>query len=442
MRIVVLGSGGREHALFLKLKESDQTEKIYFAPGNGGIDNEEKFDVDVMDFASLEKNLRDRDIGLLVVGPEGPLAGGIKNHFAKEMPELLVFGPDANGAQLEASKTFSYTFMEEQSIPQAKSRVAENLESALAILNEHPLPVVIKADGLAAGKGVSIHTDKTEAKEKLAEIFNENIFGDAGSSVLFQEFMEGKEASLFAICNGESAIYLPTACDYKRAFDGQEGPNTGGMGSFSPGNILTEKMIAYVDTHIVQKVVNKFSYTGILYVGLMIHNTESKENSENKTPLSVVEFNCRLGDPETQSVMPMLETDLLPYILWACGKEKDVFRIKENAEESKEENSYYTIPQKPGYTINVVLSAKGYPLAYEKNINLGLPEEMPEGLHIVHAGTKRNAEDLLSSGGRIMNIVGYDKDPGVARKKVYDFIETLKNTIDFSKIHYRTDIGL
>jgi len=433
MRIVVLGSGGREHALFLKLKESEQTEKIYFAPGNGGIDEGSSFDVDIMNFDSLQEKLRERNINLLVVGPEGPLAGGIKDYFKKAMPELLVFGPNKESAQLEASKTFSYDFMEAENIPQAKSRVAKNLESALAILNEHPLPVVIKADGLAAGKGVSIHTDKEEAVEKLSEIFNQNIFGEAGSSVLFQEFMEGKEASLFAICNGESAIYLPTACDYKRAYDGQEGPNTGGMGSFSPGNILSEEMIAFVDEHIVQKVLNKFSYTGILYVGLMIHGEGQSKTVD--TPLSVVEFNCRLGDPETQSVLPMLETDLLPYILWASGaKEENVFRIKENG--------YYTIPQKPGYTINVVLSAKGYPGKYPKEIKLGIPTEIPEDLHIVHAGTKKNGEQLLSSGGRIMNIVGYDKEPEVARKRVYDFIETMKNTIDFSMIHYRTDIGL
>ena len=217
MRIVVLGSGGREHALFLKLKESEQTEKIFFAPGNGGIDEDEKFDVDIMDFASLVVVLREKKINLLVVGPEGPLAGGIKDYFKTAMPDLLVFGPNKNGAQLEASKTFSSDFMKDENIPQAKSRVAKNLETSLAILNEHPLPVVIKADGLAAGKGVSIHTTKEEAIEKLSEIFNENIFGEAGSSVLFQEFMEGKEASLFAICNGDSAIYLPTACDYKRA---------------------------------------------------------------------------------------------------------------------------------------------------------------------------------------------------------------------------------
>ncbi|MES0489367.1 MAG: phosphoribosylamine--glycine ligase [Leptospirales bacterium] len=424
MRTVVLGSGGREHAIFLKLLHSPTVTDLYFAPGNGGAGEKHRFPADILNFPELEKIFREKNIELLVVGPEAPLAAGIVDYFAEKMPELLVFGPDENGAQLEASKLFSSTFMDEAGIPQAKSRPANDLTHAKKILAEHPLPVVIKADGLAAGKGVSIHQDRNEAEQKLEEIFNDKIFGEAGMAVLFQEFLQGKEASLFAICNGKDAVYLPSAQDYKRAYDGQTGPNTGGMGSFSPGNILNKKHIEFVHNQIVKKVIEKFQYKGILYVGLMIDNDD----------ISVVEFNCRLGDPETQSVMPMLETDLLPYLTWAAGKSNEVFTVLENG--------YRSAPQKPGYTINVVLTAKGYPGNYNKGIELPLPENIPEYIHIVHAGTKTENGKLVSTGGRIMSIVCYDKNPAEARKKVYNFIDSIKDSIDFEKLHFRTDIGL
>ena len=424
MRILVLGSGGREHALYLKLAESQMVSEIYFAPGNGGVPQERCFALDIMDFEAVERLVLEKSIDLLVVGPEAPLAGGIKDFFHNRHPGIKVFGPDGHSAKLEASKVFSWEFMDRKGIPTAKSAVGHNLEESLAILQEHSLPVVIKADGLAAGKGVSIHNDRASAEAVLHDIFEKDLFGEAGSKVLFQEFMEGKEASLFALCNGKDAIYLPTACDYKRANDDGEGPNTGGMGSYSPGEILTADHIDFIHTHIVQKVLDEFHYTGILYVGLMVHGDS----------VSVVEFNCRLGDPETQCVLPRIETDLLPYLLWSCGAKSGVFKIKEQG--------HYLLPSKPGYAMNVVLAASGYPGSYEKSIPLPLPEKLPEGVHIVHAGTAQKDGSLVSTGGRILSVVGYDQKASGAREKVYSFIEELKKSLDFGRLHYRKDIGL
>ncbi|MDH4262453.1 MAG: phosphoribosylamine--glycine ligase [Spirochaetia bacterium] len=424
MRVLILGSGGREHALFLKISASPLVKELYIAPGNGGIPENQKIELDVCDFNSILKVIIDKKIELLVVGPEMPLAAGIKNFFKEKIPALLVFGPDQHSARLEASKVFSYEFMEKANIPTAKSHVARNLIEAEAVIKNHSLPLVIKADGLASGKGVSIHHDTKEALDKCSEIFNDKIFGSSGDSILIQEFMQGKEASLFAICNGKEAIYLPTACDYKRVYDHGQGPNTGGMGSFSPGNILTQEHIEKAHTLIVEKVLREFNYTGILYTGLMIGDNT----------MNVVEFNCRLGDPETQCVLPMMETDLIPYILWSCGKENAPFRIKNN--------ETYSVPTKPGYCINVVLTAAGYPSSdYVKNISLKFPDELPENLHMVHAGTKFTNGAVVSHGGRIASVVVYDKNPNIARDKIYNFIDSLKKLNDFSNLHYRLDIG-
>jgi len=425
MRVLILGSGGREHALFIKISESPLVKELYIAPGNGGISEHHKINLDVLDFNAIWKIATEKKIDLLVVGPEIPLAAGIKDFFRKNAPELLVFGPDQNSARLEASKIFSYEFMVSAGIPTAKSNVAQSFGEAEKIIIKHPLPLVIKADGLAAGKGVSIHYDTTDALDKCREIFNDKIFGNSGDSILIQEFMSGKEASLFAICNGKEAIYLPTACDYKRVFDNGQGPNTGGMGSFSPGNILSPEHIEKTHRLVVEKVLQKFNYTGILYTGLMI----------DEPNINVVEFNCRLGDPETQCVLPQMESDLVPYLLWSCGKEEAPLRIKQNG--------YFTVPSKSGFCMNVVLTAAGYPDAnYVKNIPLKFPSDLPENLHIVHAGTRSENGNLLSNGGRIASIVVYDKNPDLARKKLYNFIDSLKILNDFSNLHYRLDIGL
>ncbi|MDH5717251.1 MAG: phosphoribosylamine--glycine ligase [Spirochaetia bacterium] len=428
MRVLIIGGGGREHALYLKIKESPLVKNVLILPGNAGIANTDRIlNTDVSDFPAILNIIKENNINLLVVGPEIPLVKGIKDFFNKEMPDLFVFGPDKNGALLEGSKIFADEFMKESKIPAPRAKSASSLEESLEVLDNFSLPVVLKADGLAAGKGVSIHDKKEAAEKKLREIFSDKIFGTAGEKVLFQEFLTGEEASLFALLNGKEAIILPTARDYKAAYDDGKGPNTGGMGSFSPGSTLSEKHISLACEKIVKPVLEKFAYTGILYIGLMVNIDKPEETK-------VLEFNCRFGDPETQSILPMIEGDIIPYILWSCG-DNDIIVPK-----IKEEN-YYKIPQKHGCTLNTVIAAEGYPFSYEKNIELNLPEKLPKGIHIIHAGTAEKENKIVSSGGRILNIVAYGKNLPEAKNLVYKFIETLEKTNDFKRLFYRHDIG-
>ena len=402
MKILILGSGGREHAIFLKLKESKLAEEIFILPGNAGsLQNSRIPNIQINDFEGILKVTQEKRIELIFVGPEVPLALGIKDFFIQKAPDILVFGPDKLSAQLEASKAFAYEFMAQKNIPTPESHVVSELSSSIQIVKESNLPFVIKADGLAAGKGVSIHKDHDSGIQQLHRIFEDKLFGSAGDKVLIQKFLQGKEASLFAILNGKEALYLPTARDYKAIGEGNTGPNTGGMGAFSPGDLLHEEHIDFIHKNIVEKVLKQFSYTGILYIGLMVHSQKAED-------LSVVEFNCRLGDPETQSILPMIETDILPYILWSCGARDYIPKIAEK--------SYFHLPQKFGSTVNVVIAAKGYPNKYEKEIEIYLPKKVASNIHIVHAGTKEKEGRFISSGGRIMNIVGYGKDKLEARK--------------------------
>ena len=427
MRILVLGSGGREHAIYLKLKSEAGNQRVFQLPGNGGTDPQDKLDGTLNDFTSIARQIRALKIDLVFVGPEQPLAEGISEYLQKETG-VAVFGPDQRAAQLEGSKVFAYQFMKKAGIPTAKSIVIENLPEGLAAIEKHSLPIVLKVDGLAAGKGVSIHRDRASAKEKLIEIFEQRIFGQAGNRVLLCEFLSGTEASLFALCNGSEAIFLPVARDYKTVFENGEGPNTGGMGSYTPGDHLTPAQIAFAHQTIVKPVLQEFSYVGILYVGLMVHSSRADD-------ISVIEFNCRLGDPETQCVMPYLAGDLTPYLLWACGRNNPIPKVAEEG--------FYRVPVKAGASLNVVLAAKGYPGDYEKDIPLKLPQKMPGDVHIVHAGTARIAEgQFVSKGGRILNIVATGNDTNDCRQKVYAFMEQLKTNNDFSRLHYRKDIGL
>ena len=329
MRVLVLGSGGRENALYSAISKSPMIDMIYGLPGNGGFPiNASLNDLDsassinpVEDFDKINKIVEKYNIQLIVVGPEVPLALGIKDHFLKHRPDLLVFGPDQKSSQLESSKSYAVEYMKKNSIPTAKSITVNSLEDALEKIKNFSLPVVIKADGLAAGKGVSIHDNFEEAEEKLKAIFQNKIFGAAGDKVILQSYMEGTEASLFAICNGKQAIYFPGARDYKPAFDGDQGPNTGGMGSFAPSDTLSAEQIAFIHKNITEPVLRDFSYTGLLYIGLMVHSKE-------KDGISVVEFNCRFGDPETQAILPLIESDILSYLLWSCGHTEVVPMIK------------------------------------------------------------------------------------------------------------------
>ncbi len=426
MNVLIIGSGGREHALYLKISESPLTGNVYGAPGNAGFPDSKRIAINPLDFEAVGQIVTEKEIHLLVVGPEQPLVKGIRDYLSARHPGLKIFGPNAEGAQLEGSKSFSAEFMEEAGIPAGKSSIAHNLAEALSFLENHSLPVVIKADGLAAGKGVSIHSDKKEAEDKLKEIFEDKKFGEAGNIVLLQEFLSGREASLFAICNGSEAILLPPAQDYKRARDNDQGDNTGGMGSYCPGHHLTPGQMAYARSKIIEPVLQRFAYHGLLYVGLMVHGP-------NPEDISVVEFNSRFGDPETQVVLSMIEGDLLPYLLWSAGEDIVVPRMVAQG--------YEHVPVKPGAAVNVVLAGRGYPGEYATGFELQL--ELPEktSAWIVHAGTQKEGDRVVASGGRVASVVSRGSTVAEARSQVYAAIDALKQSNNFDSLEYRSDIA-
>ena len=437
MNVLILGSGAREHALYHAIQKSKLVKAVYGLPGNSGFQPESLVTgISITDFDSILNFVESKDIKLIVVGPEEPLALGIKDFFLSKKSDTFVFGPDANSSQLEASKAFAVNYMQKNNIPTAKSYISHSLSDSLHIIEEHSLPVVIKVNGLARGKGVSIHTNKEEAKNKLQEIFVNKLFGKAGESVVIQSFMNGKEASLFALMNGKEAIYLPKAQDYKPVFDDNRGPNTGGMGAISPAKHLTEEQMSFVHRRVVTPILKDFSYTGILYIGLMVHSNRFDD-------ISVVEFNCRFGDPEIQTILPILEVELLPYFLWSCGHSEIVSKVKANG--------FYYLPFKNQISINVVLTAQGYPSSQPKEIYFSIPQA-PKGVQVIHASTTLvtlpNTEDHtythVSQGGRILNIIATSSNIIMARALAYNYIKDFSkmNATQMSKFHFRRDIGL
>lgn len=427
MRVFILGSGGREAAVYKKLKESSEVSKLIFYPGNAMVPKEDQGpNPRSSSFEDLKAFFTREKIELLFVGPEQPLVDGIVDFFASQMPQLMVFGPAQEAARLEGSKVFSAEVMDELNIPYAKSVVISDQATLKEALNQLGLPIVLKADGLAAGKGVTIHDNEKEAAEMATRLLEGDILAGAGKEILAQQFLTGEEASLFALCNGSEAIYLPVGRDYKRAYDADQGPNTGGMGSYCPGGHLNPAHIEFSHQKIVQPIVDKFKYQGILYVGLMVHSSEG-------TDLSVIEFNVRLGDPETQCILPMLEEDLLPYLSWACGATEQVITVKNPA-------GIRTIPQKPGSCVNVVVAAKGYPGSYKKELPLEITDSADEAVHIIHAGTKYSDSGLVSNGGRVCNVVAQGANQKEARDKVYRYLEENKPNLN-ADYFFRGDIA-
>lgn len=431
VRILILGSGGREHALYLKIKTSPLAEKVFVWPGNGLVPAADRVDRPAIadSFTELKKFIESEKIGFTVVGNEAPLVHGVRDFLKAELPGHFVFGPDKLGAQLEGSKAFSDAFMAEAGIPHGTSVVATSLAEAKAALPAQALPIVLKADGLAAGKGVSIHEDYISAEKKLEEIFEGRIFGDSGNRVLLQKFLKGTEASLFALCNGEDALLLPAARDYKRALTGDLGENTGGMGAYTPGDHLSEAQKIFTREKIIEPVLKKFKYRGLLYVGLMI-------GSERADDLAVVEFNCRFGDPETQSILHLLEGDLVEYLLWTDGGKADFPLIR--AETAK------LVPYRRGSVVNVVIAAAGYPGAFQKDIPLVFPENKNKDLHVTGAGIREHGGAYLSAGGRIANVVAYGKDRATARALAYEYLTAFAaaNPASRDKLYWRDDIAL
>lgn len=413
VNILVIGSGGREHALFWKLSESPQTERIYAIPGNPGMG--EMTDIAVTDNAAILQFAKEKDIGLVVVGPEVPLMNGLVDDL--EAAGIPAFGPRANAAEIEGSKSFAKDLMKKYGIPTARYEVFAEAEAARAYIRSEGTPIVVKADGLAAGKGVVVAMTEQEALDAVDAIMEHNSFGDAGARVVIEEFMEGEEASLLAFTDGTVIRPMISAQDHKRAFDGDKGPNTGGMGTYAPAPVMTPELTERAVEEILKPTISAMekegrAYRGCLYLGLMITADGPK----------VVEFNARFGDPETQVVLPLLDGDLVQ-IMHACagGTLADV-----------------PIRWKDGAAVCVVLSAGGYPASYEKGNEIyGIGNAEKLGALVFHAGTAKKNGKIVTNGGRVLGVVGMGKDIASAVQSAYDAVDQ----ISFKGEYHRKDIA-
>jgi phosphoribosylamine--glycine ligase len=418
MIILLVGSGGREHALAWKIAASPLTKRLVIAPGNPGMEKlgELRSGLKADDADGLAALAREIKADLVVVGPETALASGLADRLAAA--GIPCFGPTQKAAQLETSKAFSKAFLERHDIPTAGYGVYDKVADAKAALSVFKPPYVIKADGLAAGKGVAISPDRPDAEAEIERMLG-GRFGSAGSRVVIEEFMEGEEGSLFALCDGKRAVLFGGAQDHKRAFDGDLGPNTGGMGAYSPAPVFTPEFVEAADRLVVQPTIAQMAaegapYRGVLYVGLM---------STSEGP-KVVEYNARFGDPECQVLMMRLAGDVVPYLL-ACAR-GDLSRLPAPA-------------FKPGIVICVVIAARGYPDSpLEGSIIRGAEQDFGPDVQIFHAGTKRRDDgQLAAAGGRVLNVCAYGADIAEARERAYAAIRK----IDFPGGFSRTDIG-
>lgn len=417
MKVLVIGGGGREHALVWKLSQSSQVDKIYCSPGNAGISElAECIDFGEKGFDALIDFIKYEWIDLTIVGPEEPLSKGIVDAIEKEGRKVL--GPNKKAAQLESSKVFAKDFMKRYGIPSAEYSVFTSYVHAADYVKMKGIPIVIKVDGLAAGKGVFIAHTMNEATEALKLIMKEKAFGDAGNRVVVEELIEGEEASFMVFCDGNTVIPMASSQDHKRVFDGDAGPNTGGMGAYSPAPVITGELEAVIMEKIMAPVMKGLrmegiSYKGILYAGLMIRDNKPY----------VLEFNCRLGDPETQPVLARLDTDLvdIAYAI-ANGKLTDM-----------------EIKWKPETAVCVVLASKGYPGGYEKGkIITGLEDLKEQGdVFVFHAGTAFKDEAIVTAGGRVLGVTALGSGIAEAREKAYEAIKH----IQFDGMHYRNDIA-
>ncbi len=417
MKILVIGSGGREHALAWKFLQSSQVEQVFCVPGNGGtasLDNCENVSLKVDDFESISNFALKAQINFVVIGPEVPLAKGITDYL--HSIGLKVFGPTKAGAQIEASKAWAKSIMQEANIPTANSAVFNKAAPAKSYIKNHGVPIVIKADGLAAGKGVTVATDLNQAVEAVEAIFD-GQFGSAGEFVVVEECLTGQEVSVLALTDGLTIRPLLPAQDHKRIGEGDTGENTGGMGAYAPTPIATVNLMERVQK-VLDRTINalkakNIDYRGVLYAGLMVTTTGE---------FKVLEFNCRFGDPETQVILPLLETPLEELML-AC--------IEQRLEQMP------PIQWKQGAAATVVAASGGYPQAYEKGkIITGIAEAEAAGVTVFHAGTKLNQE-LMTDGGRVLNVTGVGENFEQALRLAYSGIEK----INFEGMYYRRDIG-
>ena len=413
MNILVIGSGGREHALYWKLSESPQTEQIYAIPGNPGMGTSAAIALD--DHAAILRFAKEHEIGLVVVGPEVPLMNGLVDEI--EAAGIRAFGPRANAAEIEGSKSFAKDLMKKYGIPTARYEVFTAAEPARAYIRQEGAPIVVKADGLAAGKGVIVAMTEQEALDAVDAIMEDHSFGDAGARVVIEEFMEGEEASLLAFTDGTMIRPMISAQDHKRAYDGDRGPNTGGMGTYAPAPVMTPEMTERAVEEILKPTIAAMAkegrvYRGCLYLGLMVTADGPK----------VVEFNARFGDPETQVVLPLLDSDLVA-IMCACadGTLADV-----------------PIRWKDGAAVCVVLASGGYPGHYDKGQEIhGLADAEAMGALVFHAGTAMKDGKLVTNGGRVLGVVGRGADISSAVDAAY----AAATKISFKDAYYRKDIA-
>jgi phosphoribosylamine--glycine ligase len=419
MNVLVIGSGGREHAFAWKIAQSNLVDKVYVAPGNGGTANEvkcENLNIAVNDFDALIDFVKNNKIDLTVVGPEDPLAAGIVDAFEKE--GLKIFGPNKDAAQLEASKAFAKEIMIAAGIPTAFYKKFDNFEDSEKYIYEKGAPIVVKADGLAAGKGVTVAMTKDEAINALKEIFIDDIFGKAGSTVVIEEFLKGEEASYLAFSDGETVLPLASSQDHKPAYDGDKGPNTGGMGAYSPAPVVTDEIFNFATEKIAYPLIKEMKkrgivFKGIIYAGLMITDDGVK----------VLEFNARMGDPETQPVLMRMKSDIIPVIEAAIDGKLNEIKLEWYDEA----------------TVCVVMASGGYPKSYEKGYEItGIEDaEKSENIKVFHAGTKIENGKLINSGGRVLGITARHKDLKVAIQDAYKAVEK----INWKDVFYRKDIG-
>ena len=419
MNILIIGSGGREHALAWKAAQSKQVSKVFVAPGNAGTALEpglENVAIDVLDFEALANFAQNNNVGLTIVGPEVPLVAGVVDYFKAR--NLLCFGPSKGAAQLEGSKAFTKDFLARHKIPTAAYQNFTEVEPALAYLREKGAPIVIKADGLAAGKGVIVAETLQQAEEAVRDMLSGNAFGDAGCRVVIEEFLAGEEASFIVMVDGKNVLPMATSQDHKRVGDADTGPNTGGMGAYSPAPVVTQAVHDRVMREIIYPTVQGMAaegntYVGFLYAGLMIDSAGTPK---------VIEYNCRFGDPETQPIMLRLQSDLVDLCLAALNGKLD----KITADWDKRA------------AVGVVLAAGGYPDTYRKgDVISGLPDTEVPGEKVFHAGTANKEGAVVTNGGRVLCVTALGNTVSEAQQRAYQ----LAKSIHWDGILYRKDIA-
>ncbi len=419
MKVLIIGNGGREHALAWKAKQSPMVTRVFVAPGNAGTAHEgsiENVAIEATDIQALLAFAKAQQIGLTIVGPEAPLVKGVVDAFRAE--GLAIFGPTAAAAQLEGSKAFAKDFLARHAIPTAEYQNFTEVEPALAYLRKKGAPIVIKADGLAAGKGVIVAMTLEEAEAAVRDMLSGNAFGDAGARVVIEEFLDGEEASFIVMVDGEHVLPMATSQDHKRVGDGDTGLNTGGMGAYSPAPVVTDAVHQKVMEQVIMPTVRGMAaegnvYTGFLYAGLMI---DAQGNPK------VIEFNCRFGDPETQPIMLRMRSDLVELCLAACaGKLDQVEAIYD-----------------PRVAIGVVLAAGGYPGDYQQGKPIsGLPVEEASGEKVFHAGSQLAGDTIVTAGGRVLCATALGHTVAEAQQRAYQ----LAGRIQWDGVFYRKDIG-